>query len=102
MQLHPPTPTLFPSPTLFRSARRLVVHVIDSAKVPVAGAKVVAPGNAVATTDDGGVARFEQLPASDLSLRINADGYLPATRSEEHTSELQSHSDLVCRLLLEK
>src|SRR5260221_2292303 len=27
---------------------------------------------------------------------------LPAGRSEEHTSELQSHSDLVCRLLLEK
>src|SRR5438034_8714040 len=27
---------------------------------------------------------------------------LPASRSEEHTSELQSHSDLVCRLLLEK
>src|SRR5260221_6701230 len=26
----------------------------------------------------------------------------PASRSEEHTSELQSHSDLVCRLLLEK
>src|SRR5437773_8188632 len=26
----------------------------------------------------------------------------PATRSEEHTSELQSHHDLVCRLLLEK
>src|SRR5947207_12659646 len=26
----------------------------------------------------------------------------PAERSEEHTSELQSHSDLVCRLLLEK
>src|SRR5438034_1422686 len=28
--------------------------------------------------------------------------YLVNTRSEEHTSELQSHSDLVCRLLLEK
>src|SRR5437773_5750908 len=27
---------------------------------------------------------------------------LPLTRSEEHTSELQSHHDLVCRLLLEK
>src|SRR5438034_2409213 len=27
---------------------------------------------------------------------------LPRRRSEEHTSELQSHSDLVCRLLLEK
>src|SRR5260221_6479356 len=33
------------------------------------------------------------------------NGYLPgqvSIRSEEHTSELQSHSDLVCRLLLEK
>src|SRR5437588_6373980 len=29
-------------------------------------------------------------------------GTVEATRSEEHTSELQSHSDLVCRLLLEK
>src|SRR5260221_2674166 len=28
--------------------------------------------------------------------------FLRKTRSEEHTSELQSHSDLVCRLLLEK
>src|SRR5215204_7395102 len=31
----------------------------------------------------------------------DVDG-VPAHRSEEHTSELQSHSDLVCRLLLEK
>src|SRR5438034_4461625 len=31
-----------------------------------------------------------------------ADVELPGMRSEEHTSELQSHSDLVCRLLLEK
>src|SRR5438034_2461365 len=30
------------------------------------------------------------------------DGCRPDPRSEEHTSELQSHSDLVCRLLLEK
>src|SRR5260221_4557344 len=30
------------------------------------------------------------------------DGLLVDQRSEEHTSELQSHSDLVCRLLLEK
>src|SRR5437588_9619840 len=36
---------------------------------------------------------FKGLSASDERLR---------TRSEEHTSELQSHSDLVCRLLLEK
>src|SRR5947207_4683523 len=31
-----------------------------------------------------------------------ADGAKNVQRSEEHTSELQSHSDLVCRLLLEK
>src|SRR5947207_9655005 len=33
---------------------------------------------------------------------LSLDGSPHATRSEEHTSELQSHSDLVCRLLLEK
>ena len=32
-------------------------------------------------------------------LRVNSN---ENSRSEEHTSELQSHSDLVCRLLLEK
>src|SRR5260221_9504753 len=37
-----------------------------------------------------------RLPAP---LKHSASGY---ERSEEHTSELQSHSDLVCRLLLEK
>src|SRR5688572_7782027 len=36
-------------------------------------------------------------------LRVNLDGSIPAdNRSEEHTSELQSQSNLVCRLLLEK
>src|SRR5438034_8739556 len=34
--------------------------------------------------------------------RHGAPVAVPANRSEEHTSELQSHSDLVCRLLLEK
>src|SRR5438034_10938115 len=33
---------------------------------------------------------------------MNVQANLDLTRSEEHTSELQSHSDLVCRLLLEK
>src|SRR5260370_32264892 len=37
--------------------------------------------------------------ASDLLLRL---GERPVGRSEEHTSELQSHLNLVCRLLLEK
>src|SRR5260221_123603 len=47
-------------------------------------------------------------PGRDLALTLAADYYqlcpphLELLRSEEHTSELQSHSDLVCRLLLEK
>src|SRR5260221_10518056 len=45
------------------------------------------------------------LIASGLTLTILTAGLdlsVGANRSEEHTSELQSHSDLVCRLLLEK
>src|SRR5438034_8747589 len=36
------------------------------------------------------------------AVSFNVDVDLEVFRSEEHTSELQSHSDLVCRLLLEK
>src|SRR5690606_41521998 len=49
------------------------------------------------------------VPASAQVLQVPADGYLPVDaeliptgRSEEHTSELQSRENLVCRLLLEK
>src|SRR5438132_7064766 len=41
------------------------------------------------------------LAGRDLLLALDEDGE-SEERSEEHTSELQSHSDLVCRLLLEK
>src|SRR5260221_3547019 len=42
-------------------------------------------------------------PAPSCCLRCSrSDTSVAARRSEEHTSELQSHSDLVCRLLLEK
>src|SRR5256886_9255142 len=37
-----------------------------------------------------------------VSLRLNLGTELPETRSEEHTSELQSQSNIVCRPLLEK
>src|SRR5438034_8399298 len=37
----------------------------------------------------------------DLIITVSCTGFM-IPRSEEHTSELQSHSDLVCRLLLEK
>src|SRR2546427_7976197 len=68
----PPRSTLFPYTTLFRS---LVERVAGRVAVEI--------------LDDDGHAR-EQRTGRD------------AGRSEEHTSELQSQSNLVCRLLLEK
>src|SRR5688572_32619181 len=45
----------------------------------------------------------EQIDPQHLAHRIGAKGiFIPEVRSEEHTSELQSQSNLVCRLLLEK
>src|SRR3989454_8379849 len=69
----PPRSTLFPYTTLFRSATGL-----GGLAVVTAGATLVAAGH---------------LDAGVLPL---------LTRSEEHTSELQSPCNLVCRLLLEK
>src|SRR5438034_6791229 len=42
------------------------------------------------------------VPRDFLRLHLARDLWPADPRSEEHTSELQSHSDLVCRLLLEK
>src|SRR5437773_7711117 len=45
----------------------------------------------------------QAIPCRDISpRRVRASSLPQTTRSEEHTSELQSHHDLVCRLLLEK
>src|SRR5260221_8107741 len=72
----PPRSTLFPYTTLFRSSRQL-----DGRESKASGPKS---------------RLFEAW------LRRQAQSKPEAFRSEEHTSELQSHSDLVCRLLLEK
>src|SRR5438034_8586674 len=42
------------------------------------------------------------VPRANTSIRPGPQETAAGSRSEEHTSELQSHSDLVCRLLLEK
>src|SRR2546426_6906727 len=73
----PPRSTLFPYTTLFRSRRGPVVTQMHYAR------------QGVVTEEMEYVAKREGLPA-DL------------VRSEEHTSELQSPCNLVCRLLLEK
>src|SRR2546421_7006698 len=82
----PPRSTLFPYTTLFRSqpqrpARRLC-------RVALAGSERTAGAPRYRT------ARAAPADRTDLRFAI--------ARSEEHTSELQSRSDLVCRLLLEK
>src|SRR5688572_31521634 len=90
----PPTSTLFPYTTLFRSQRR------DRA-LPDA----VAAGLAARTGEELAleVREPEHPAAGELvrGLHARRDEHQPA-RSEEHTSELQSQSNLVCRLLLEK
>src|SRR5260370_32264197 len=71
----PPRSTLFPYTTLFRSLRDLTQH-----RVPL--------------RRQGGRCPADR-PRTRRALRARG-------RSEEHTSELQSHLNLVCRLLLEK
>src|SRR5688572_30907501 len=75
----PPRSTLFPYTTLFRS-------------------KYNPPNGGPADTD---VTAWVQNRANEL-LRAGLGTIRRMPRSEEHTSELQSQSNLVCRLLLEK
>src|SRR5256886_13227890 len=88
----PPRSTLFPYTTLFRSrehARRLAAH---------RGVRARAPRVYGAGPRRGRRTRFRDAATRD-------DAPVPRRsrrRSEEHTSELQSQSNLVCRLLLEK
>src|SRR5438034_4655476 len=72
----PPRSTLFPYTTLFRSRS-------DPSRIPHPASRSVRIGITCYPTYGG-------------------SGAVATERSEEHTSELQSHSDLVCRLLLEK
>src|SRR2546430_9046241 len=85
----PPRSTLFPYTTLFRSdlvVQILPAHVAIDRDAPVAPL----PGAATIIEIEHGVA----LGGEQLVEHV--------FRSEEHTSELQSQSNLVCRLLLEK
>src|SRR5438034_4787306 len=80
----PPRSTLFPYTTLFRSAHRRRQLLLQGRRAP---------------EPDAPRAK-DQLPGRRHERRRL--GARARVRSEEHTSELQSHSDLVCRLLLEK
>src|SRR5688572_32212016 len=78
----PPRSTLFPYTTLFRSIGRAVHNAVTIDRVI-------------------GAARRYALDALAVSVALDMVAPIDG-RSEEHTSELQSQSNLVCRLLLEK
>src|SRR5437667_6884674 len=86
----PPRSTLFPYTTLFRSGR------IDRPLVGRLGDE--RHGQVI------GLADHRERLGDRLLDRLGRDAVslVVLLRSEEHTSELQSHHDLVCRLLLEK
>src|SRR5260221_3610107 len=91
----PPRSTLFPYTTLFRSGRSyrveegmMATHL--RSRILGAGAPLLAMLMTASVTPEA------------QRTGINPPTFNPRPeRSEEHTSELQSHSDLVCRLLLD-
>src|SRR2546426_4249680 len=99
----PPRSTLFPYTTLFRSPRRNNAK-IEEVQRPISTAIEVI-GEARHTMDvDHGSFHVVSLDIGRPGEPISKPVFLPdyIGRSEEHTSELQSPCNLVCRLLLEK
>src|SRR5437588_8659270 len=89
----PPRSTLFPYTTLFRSPTESRCGPTTMSRPP--GRNTLR--HSFRVSSGSGI-------CSKTSCRATAskDEQVKGSRSEEHTSELQSHSDLVCRLLLEK
>src|SRR2546430_8235137 len=90
----PPRSTLFPSTTLFRSIKDDLTAAENLYVACTLAGTRVEPARIGEALRSLGLAGCENLPARVLSQGQR--------RSEEHTSELQSQSNLVCRLLLEK
>src|SRR5438477_8243251 len=88
MLRRPPRSTLFPYTTLFRS--RLKSTGVAQMRLPIKIERV---------KDKRLASRVESTAERLLGFAVLID---IKNRSEEHTSELQSHVNLVCRLLLEK
>src|SRR5688572_31687325 len=88
MTQRPPRSTLFPYTTLFRSPDSRETARARARRARVRADRAPVHGRAFRSHDPG---------AGDPRTRHRSRG-----RSEEHTSELQSQSNLVCRLLLEK
>src|SRR5438034_8337461 len=99
MVRQPPRSTLFPYTTLFRS----IVGGNNQIRKLVHQSKFILreePGSFLCGLRTGAGRRHGRC-CGDLNELASSE-VVVVGRSEEHTSELQSHSDLVCRLLLEK
>src|SRR2546430_3859173 len=92
----PPRSTLFPYTTLFRSIALAAEQLAGrpSAEITRRGISYVPQGRGLFA----GMSVAQNMELGRLRRRNGAGVY----RSEEHTSELQSQSNIVCRLLLEK
>src|SRR3712207_7034641 len=91
----PPRSTLFPYTTLFRSGEAFTLRYIPARED-------LTP---ISVFDDRGHPQrkaVEECPEGAVLVIDSRKDACAATRSEEHTSELQSRQYLVCRLLLEK
>src|SRR2546430_12295386 len=88
----PPRSTLFPYTTLFRS------HAVHGGAEDGRGSSLAVAKRQLRALAIGDVPEVDGQPVLDR-IGVHLE---PGVRSEEHTSELQSQSNIVCRLLLEK
>src|SRR5690242_21604795 len=91
----PPRSTLFPYTTLFRSGMMMAMCRLNVPAIYIYGGSILPgkfKGKEVTIQDV-----YEAVGRHSVGQMSDED-----LRSEEHTSELQSHVNLVCRLLLEK
>src|SRR2546421_9362814 len=91
----PPRSTLFPYTTLFRSVVTLIASIAACFAYEIFFAHPLWREAAIGFIPRAEILRNREMLKEDERKRFRK-------RSEEHTSELQSRSDLVCRLLLEK
>src|SRR5258706_4099549 len=89
----PPRSTLFPYTTLFRSTVGCSAH-----RCPAAAFQAPPVSSSMA----GSISQMDSATAGPKRSIGTIHHKTPGRRSEEHTSELQSLTNLVCRLLLEK
>src|SRR5690606_41063847 len=94
----PPRPTLFPYTTLFRSVT-VIIH--GDPHQTASGVTVLVQRTQVEFLTELRGAIEVDAERHVIGTVVHGKGIIRKSRSEEHTSELQSRENLVCRLLLE-